>query len=362
MKRISIIIVLILILSACSMEGETVASQLPYPPNTMAAVATSEIAPTSILTEEGKRTAVFTGGYAHFPADKVEAALPIDFSISGVAEYEGELYGTAQYEYNDGNISISFGEGFLDYHKKDYEIIKNLYSSAIARRSVAEYVNPYLESKDFDFMTAEEAIAVAQDFLTKLGISAVVKTVYYMDYVDMQAEDDAFDKLAQGVDMPWGEEMGEWSEANNCYFIEFKESFDRIGIDRNTRRLGSSISYIGGTGIDICVNKDGILGTDIYAACDVLETEEPQEIVSEEEAIHTWQANADLIITDSKAEMTECKLVYIANLIDQEYKTPYRYTPAWRIESYTLFPRGDGTLARIFEYAYFDAYTGKEIV
>ena len=317
---------------------------------------------------------VYRGHYKTFSKEEIDTFL--NLVADGVAEILEDGIERKDYYYSG---TCTSGGKFAAQANADGTTTTVLFSYIREENKFIKYPI-YLNQEDYDSCksdrlaylfeeptdlacgSAEEAEGAVREALAALGLPDVVlnRTLYISH--DRMVQADELMQTEGWSDVVKGGEVsqfqgGDWTEGDDCYLFEFFCGVDGVPLSYHSWR-GETISYCGN---DILVWYDvhGIRFLQVnYPWVADGAVEEPESVISAEEALKVVQDKIGNVITSQNQELQSLSLRY---LYRQDGDT-WLLIPVWEAAIYQTPKDPDSWMLPSCTYVTIDAITGKEIV
>ena len=323
---------------------------------------------------EGVVPKVYRGHYKSFSKEEVDAFL--EQVGDSVAEIRSDGIEGKDYCYSGACTS---GGSFSTCANADGTTMTSDFSYNRRKNKIYEYPiyinqDDYNDSKEirlaylFEEPTdmacgtaaeAEEAIRMA---LSALGLSDIVlnRTLYISH--DRMAQADELMQTEEWSGSVKGGEMSQfqgndWSEADDCYMFEFFCGVDGIPLSYQSWKRETA-TYCGNY-ITAWYDADGLLSVGVYYPWVADEVaEEPDQVISAEEALQVVQNKIGNVITGQNQELQSLTLRYLY----RQDGDAWLLIPVWEAVIHQASKDPDSWVPESCTYVTVDAITGKEIV
>ncbi len=218
------------------------------------------------------------------------------------------------------------------------------------------------EPTDLACGSVEEAEGAVREALAALGLPDVVlnRTLYIshdrMVKADELMQTEEWEGVVKGNKISQFQEAT-WTEADDCYLFEFFCGVD--GIPMSYQYWKRETTTYCGNDILVWYDADGVLSLQVdypWVADEV--AEEPESVISAEEALQVVQNKIGNVITGQNQKLQSLSLRY---LYRQDGDT-WLLIPVWEAAIYQTPKDPDSWMAPSCTYVTVDAITGKEIV
>ena len=206
---------------------------------------------------------------------------------------------------------------------------------------------------------AEEAIRMA---LSALGLSDIVlNRTLYISHDRMAQADELMQTEEWSGSVKGGEisqfQGNDWSEADDCYMFEFFCGIDGIPLSYQSWKRETT-TYCGNY-ITAWYDTDGLLSVGVYYPWVADEVaEEPDQVISAEEALQVVQNKIGNVITGQNQELQSLTLRYLY----RQDGDAWLLIPVWEAVIHQASKDPDSWVPESCTYVTVDAITGKEIV
>ena len=319
---------------------------------------------------EGVVPKVYRGHYKSFSKEEVDAFL--EQVGDSVAEIRSDGIKGKNYHYS--GICTNGGRVFLQTNA-DGTTTTSIFNYDREENALKEYPiytgqDDYNENKnnrlaflfeepvDLACGTAEEAEKAIRAALTALGLSDVVlnRTLYISH--DRMVQADELMQSEEWIDIAKGGLQGrDWTEADDCYMFEFFCGVDGMPLSyQNWKR--ETTTYCGND-IQVWYDANGILSLQVdypWVADEAIE--EPDQVISAEEALLVVQNKIGNVITDQNQELQSLTLRYLY----RQDGDAWLLIPVWEAVIHQASKDPDSWVPESCTYVTVDAITGKEIV
>lgn len=202
------------------------------------------------------------------------------------------------------------------------------------REGMYELCDVYLDC-ELDFMSKSDVVESIKDILNKNGISTCENPkVYGLSQEKMQQEQDKAlaednNQIEAMIDISKVKKQDKFIKDDECYAIFFKGSFDNIPIVEDFYVDEVSDKTIFGSSIEAWISKDGIIDFNITNAVEkIKEVENPEKLLSVDDAMDKLKERYDNIITDDKMFFNEISFQYVCNF-DSDNNEELNFVPTW---------------------------------
>ena len=206
---------------------------------------------------------------------------------------------------------------------------------------------------------AEEAIRMA---LSALGLSDIVlNRTLYISHDRMAQADELMQTEEWSGSVKGGEisqfQGNDWSEADDCYMFEFFCGVDGIPLSYQSWKQETT-TYCGNY-ITAWYDADGLLSVGVYYPWVADEVaEEPDQVISAEEALQVVQNKIGNVITGQNQELQSLTLRYLY----RQDGDAWLLIPVWEAVIHQASKDPNSWVPESCTYVTVDAITGKEIV
>ena len=206
---------------------------------------------------------------------------------------------------------------------------------------------------------AEEAIRMA---LSALGLSDIVlNRTLYISHDRMAQADELMQTEEWSGSVKGGEisqfQGNDWSEADDCYMFEFFCGVDGIPLSYQSWKRETT-TYCGNY-ITAWYDADGLLSVGVYYPWVADEVaEEPDQVISAEEALQVVQNKIGNVITGQNQELQSLTLRYLY----RQDGDAWLLIPVWEAVIHQASKDPNSWVPESCTYVTVDAITGKEIV
>ena len=323
---------------------------------------------------EGVVPKVYRGHYKSFSKEEVDAFL--EQVGDSVAEIRSDGIEGKDYCYSGACTS---GGSFSTHANADGTTTTSDFSYNRIKNKIDEYPiyidqDDYNDSKEirlaylFEEPTdmacgtaaeAEEAIRMA---LSALGLSDIVlNRTLYISHDRMVQADELMQTEEWSGSVKGGEisqfQGNDWSEADDCYMFEFFCGIDGIPLSYQSWKRETT-TYCGNY-ITAWYDTDGLLSVGVYYPWVADEVaEEPDQVISAEEALQVVQNKIGNVITGQNQELQSLTLRYLY----RQDGDAWLLIPVWEAVIHQASKDPDSWVPESCTYVTVDAITGKEIV
>lgn len=294
-------------------------------------------------------------GVAEVDSDGIEGK---DYYYSGVCTGGGYFFSKRN---ADGSTTTSEFSYSKNKNKVDgYPIYINQNDYNIDRKSRLAFL--FEEPVDLACGTAEEAEENIRAALSTLGISDVVlnRTLYIshdrMEQADELMQTEEWNSAGKkGMDTQF--QAKNWTEADDCYMFEFFCAVDGIPLSYQFWKRDTT-TYCGNN-ILVWYDASGIFSLQVdypWVADEVVQ--EPEAVISAEEALKVVQNKIGNVITNQNHELQNLTLRYLY----RQDGDNWLLIPVWEAVIHQTPKDADSWMVDGCTYVIVDAITGKEIV
>lgn len=294
-------------------------------------------------------------GVAEVDSDGIEGK---DYYYSGVCTGGGYFFSKRN---ADGSTTTSEFSYSKNKNKVDgYPIYINQNDYNIDRKSRLAFL--FEEPVDLACGTAEEAEENIRAALSTLGISDVVlnRTLYIshdrMEQADELMQTEEWNSAGKkGMDTQF--QAKNWTEADDCYMFEFFCAVDGIPLSYQFWKRDTT-TYCGNN-ILVWYDASGIFSLQVdypWVADEVVQ--EPEAVISAEEALKVVQNKIGNVITNQNHELQNLTLRYLY----RQDGDSWLLIPVWEAVIHQTPKDADSWMVDGCTYVIVDAITGKEIV
>lgn len=263
--------------------------------------------------------------------------------------YTGEL---GLYDGAAGTWRVSEGVSLITKHWEKCQGYFPIYSSSYGLTAHDLELN-----EDFEFATKEEAITVAEEYLTEtVGLEKVnFLRLYAINHSHMQTMQESMyaDPTLETAGRPEEIILDVWNENDDCYWMKFEMLFNGLPILSNQiTRQDDAFQPIGT--VEVGYTKAGIEYVQITEGYELI-TSKKAQLIPIKDVFAALQRKYEMAIT-GKITIDEMKLIYFPHILagnydDKNYE--FDMIPTWQFS----FQQGDHT-----QYVYVNALDGTEVV
>ena len=260
--------------------------------------------------------------------------------------------------FNNATPTVNNEYNFTTYTYEDKTLI--IYEGSIKyQTSLSNYINEIVVTDDvssknidnftqdsLEFMTKDQAIDKAVEFLDKLDISYLKEPkVYALDVNTLINEQDLYQKEIEQDD--WLQEMqergkiklkDEWNSSDECYYLSFDACLENTKIYSNSYTIQQSDGFpVDGSKIEIMISEDGIIYCNIGDIYEKSNSETKQaKIISLDEMLSAVSEKYSKIILENPLLIKDVSLQYcvVPTKIDRDrsgaiINQEFEMVPAW---------------------------------
>ena len=323
---------------------------------------------------EGVVPKVYRGHYKSFSKEEVDAFLEqVGDSVAEIRSdgIEGKDYCYSGACTSGGSFSTcANADGTTTTSDFSYNRIKNkideypIYIDQDDYNDSKEIRLAYLfeEPTDMACGTAAEAEEAIRMALSALGLSDIVlNRTLYISHDRMAQADELMQTEEWSGSVKGGEisqfQGNDWSEADDCYMFEFFCGIDGIPLSYQSWKRETT-TYCGNY-ITAWYDTDGLLSVGVYYPWVADEVaEEPDQVISAEEALQVVQNKIGNVITGQNQELQSLTLRYLY----RQDGDAWLLIPVWEAVIHQASKDPDSWVPESCTYVTVDAITGKEIV
>lgn len=218
------------------------------------------------------------------------------------------------YKYGDKQLYIYNGN--IEYETN----LSNYINEIVVTDNVSSNNIDAFTKKSLEFMTREQAIDKATDFLNKLNISYMKEPkVYALDMDTLQKEQNLYKKQIEKDD--WLQEMQEkgkinlkskWEKSDECYYLIFDASLENTKVYSDSYIIQESDGLnVDGSKIEIMISKDGIVYCNIGMIYEKSGSQIKQsKIISLDEMLNILSEKYSQIILESPITIKDISFEY----------------------------------------------------
>ncbi|SHI12359.1 hypothetical protein SAMN02745196_03022 [Clostridium collagenovorans DSM 3089] len=231
--------------------------------------------------------------------------------------------------YTIENEEMVVGSGSVVYSKGN---ILEKYTLPIYNREAHGVLDVY-SNGNLEFMSREEAIGNVEEILSRNGVSIYGEAkVYALTAEKMKQEQEKAISENENVKQQIKEgylKKQEFVKDDECYVLFFRSEVNNIPITQDLYLDEVSGRVVEGINTEVWINKDGIISLIISNVVEKLsELENPENLLSVDEAMSKLQQRYDSVITDNKMNFNEITLEYVG-IPDGKKVTEIKFVPTW---------------------------------
>jgi hypothetical protein len=326
-------------------------------------------------TASGAKPKVYLGEMKVFTKEEIDDFLAWNGDAVSEVTQDG-LQGNEMVYAGTCRSGSTFGQGsseeglypsiFSYVNQEHYEQYNAypIYSTQLMYEENGEHLITYLftEPEDLSFATAQEAETEVREALATLHLGELyLNRTLYVSHErmaqageELQSEKWTHEVKGRTVQYP---QRDDWAEEDDCYMFEFFCGVDGMPLSyQNWKR--ETTTYCGND-IQVWYDANGILSLQVdypWVADEAIE--EPDQVISAEEALLVVQNKIGNVITDQNQELQSLTLRYLY----RQDGDAWLLIPVWEAVIHQASKDPDSWVPESCTYVTVDAITGKEIV
>lgn len=263
-------------------------------------------------------------------SNRIDEIVVSPYKISADAAKKAFLKKAEKLDYNDiedegeyyvdeeGNTVSIINSTGVTYISKFYEYLIN--SFRLDPRDEKYNGDKFSKTREFKFMSRDEALNVLKDKLKKLGVELgdIEYTCYSLDYKTLEKEEYAENMYGAEDTSVY---KNRWTSKDNCYFFAIRQKCNNIieyhkaaGMMRNYEDCNSSITAV--------VSKRGVESLEMQCVLTFKNTGKKIKIMEPQQVLDKISAKYGKVLGEQKYTITSFNLCYMTDIMNDYTVTP----------------------------------------